>query len=146
MSRAVDGTMHKECCSLRVQARREVICKPRKHPNLQVRRDIAWKYRQTNVTANFEQRCLSRDQAAAYCGCDSLSTFADWIRKGIIPGPIPGTRRWDRRANGDRRGCCGDVFEATQQARLVVLDLDDQVIAGLAGDFEGFFGSAWRRA
>ena len=48
--------------------------------------------------------------------------------------------------DGDRRCCCGDVFEATQQARLVVLDLDDQVIAGVAGDLEGFFGSAWRRA
>jgi hypothetical protein len=48
--------------------------------------------------------------------------------------------------DGDRCGRCGDVFEATQQARLVVLDLDDQVIAGVAGDFEGFFGSAWRRA
>jgi hypothetical protein len=48
--------------------------------------------------------------------------------------------------DGERRGCCGDVFEATQQARLVVLDLDDQVIAGVAGDLEGFFGSAWRRA
>src|SRR5271166_7004864 len=48
--------------------------------------------------------------------------------------------------DGDRRCCCGDVFEATQQARLVVLDLHDQVIAGVAGDLEGFFGSAWRRA
>jgi len=48
--------------------------------------------------------------------------------------------------DGDRRGCRGDVFEATQQARLVVLDLDDQGIAGVAGDLEGFFGSAWRRA
>ena len=48
--------------------------------------------------------------------------------------------------DGDRRCCCGDVFEATQQARLVVLDLDDQVIVGVAGDLEGFFGSAWRRA
>jgi hypothetical protein len=45
-----------------------------------------------------------------------------------------------------QRGRCGDVFEATQQARLVVLDLDDQVIAGVAGDLEGFFDSAWRRA
>jgi len=39
--------------------------------------------------------------------------------------------------DGDRCGRCGDVFEATQQARLVVLDLDDQVIASVAGDFEG---------
>jgi hypothetical protein len=29
------------------------------------------------------------------------------------------------------------VFEAAQQARLIVLDLHDQVIAGLAGDLEG---------
>jgi hypothetical protein len=48
--------------------------------------------------------------------------------------------------DGDWRGRCGDVFEAAQQARLIVLDLDDQVIAGVAGDLEGFFGSAWRRA
>ena len=48
--------------------------------------------------------------------------------------------------DGDWRGCCGDVFEATQQARLIILDLHDQVIAGVAGDLEGFFGSAWRRA
>jgi hypothetical protein len=47
---------------------------------------------------------------------------------------------------GERRGCCGDVFEATQQARLVVLDLDDQVIAAVAGDLKRFFDSAWRRA
>jgi hypothetical protein len=44
--------------------------------------------------------------------------------------------------DGDWRGRCGDVFEAAQQARLIVLDLHDQVIAGLAGDLEGFFGSA----
>jgi hypothetical protein len=45
-----------------------------------------------------DARCLNRHQAAAYCGCDSLSTFADWVRRGIVPGPIPGTHRWDRRA------------------------------------------------
>jgi hypothetical protein len=45
-----------------------------------------------------DPRCLNRHQAAAYCGCDSLSTFADWVRRGIVPGPIAGTHRWDRRA------------------------------------------------
>jgi hypothetical protein len=50
------------------------------------------------VSKRVEPRCLDRQQAAAYCGCDSLSTFADWVRRGIIPGPIPGTHRWDRRA------------------------------------------------
>jgi hypothetical protein len=32
-------------------------------------------------------RGLSRPAAAAYCGCESLSTFDDWIKRGIIPGP-----------------------------------------------------------
>jgi hypothetical protein len=49
-------------------------------------------------------------------------------------------------ADSDRPGRCGNIFEAAQQVRLVVLDLDDQVIASRAGDLEGFFDSAWRRA
>ena len=44
-----------------------------------------------------EPRGLSREQAAAYCGC-SLSAFDDWQRRGIVPGPIRGTKRWDRMA------------------------------------------------
>jgi hypothetical protein len=43
-------------------------------------------------------RGLSRKDAAAYAGCDSLSAFNNWIRRGILPGPIPGTHRWDRKA------------------------------------------------
>jgi hypothetical protein len=43
-------------------------------------------------------RGLSKADAAAYCGCESLSTFDSWIAKGIVPGPIPGTHRWDRKA------------------------------------------------
>ena len=42
-------------------------------------------------------RILSRAQAAAYCSC-SVPSFNDWIRRGIVPGPIPGTNRWDRKA------------------------------------------------
>jgi hypothetical protein len=45
-----------------------------------------------------EPRGLSKMEAAAYCGCESLSAFDDWVRRGIVPGPIPGTHRWDRRA------------------------------------------------
>jgi len=43
-------------------------------------------------------RGLSKEQAAAYAGCETLSAFNDWIRRGIIPRPIPGTHKWDRRA------------------------------------------------
>jgi hypothetical protein len=40
---------------------------------------------------------FTRGQAAAYLSL-SVAAFDDWIRRGIIPGPIAGTRRWDRLA------------------------------------------------
>ena len=42
-------------------------------------------------------RLLSLGEAARYCGL-SVSGFRNWIAKGRLPGPLPGTRRWDRRA------------------------------------------------
>lgn len=45
-----------------------------------------------------EPRGMSREQAAAYAGCESLSAFNNWVRRGIMPKPIPGTRKWDRKA------------------------------------------------
>lgn len=43
-------------------------------------------------------RGLSKVEAAAYCGCRTEGAFDDWVQKGIVPGPIPGTTRWDRKA------------------------------------------------
>lgn len=43
-------------------------------------------------------RGLTKHDAAAYCGCCTEGAFYDWIQKGIVPGPIPGTQRWDRKA------------------------------------------------
>jgi hypothetical protein len=45
----------------------------------------------------------------------------------------------------DRRCRRHHAFEAAQQALLVALDLNDQVVASLAGDLKSFFDSAWRR-
>jgi hypothetical protein len=42
-------------------------------------------------------RLLTREQAAAYCGV-GLTTFTAWVRRGIIPGPLPATHRWDKKA------------------------------------------------
>lgn len=42
-------------------------------------------------------RMLSREQAAEYCGCESLSAFDEWRHRGIIPGPMSGTTKWDRK-------------------------------------------------
>jgi hypothetical protein len=49
------------------------------------------------VTSTLEPRAVSRDDAAAYCGL-SPEGFDEWVRRGIVPGPIPGTHRWDRKA------------------------------------------------
>jgi hypothetical protein len=51
-----------------------------------------WKHRM------IEPRGMSKEQAAAYAGCQSLSAFNEWVRRGIMPRPIPGTRKWDRKA------------------------------------------------
>lgn len=45
-----------------------------------------------------EPRCLCREDAASYAGCRTLAAFHDRIRRGILPGPIPGTHTWDRKA------------------------------------------------
>ncbi len=47
--------------------------------------------------AEMTPRLLKAGQAAAYCSL-SRSAFADWIRSGLLPGPIPETHRWDRKA------------------------------------------------
>jgi predicted DNA-binding transcriptional regulator AlpA len=40
---------------------------------------------------------LTRPEGAKMCGI-SVKTFDTWVRKGILPGPIAGTRRWSRGA------------------------------------------------
>jgi hypothetical protein len=40
-------------------------------------------------------RLLTRSQAASYLAL-TVNAFDDWVRRGLIPGALPGTRRWDR--------------------------------------------------
>jgi predicted DNA-binding transcriptional regulator AlpA len=40
-------------------------------------------------------RLLNRAQAAAYCGLRP-SGFDGWVKRGLLPRPLDGTRRWDR--------------------------------------------------
>ena len=41
---------------------------------------------------------MTKQETAEYCGCRTLAAFDDWRRRGIIPGPIPGTNVYDRKA------------------------------------------------
>lgn len=43
-------------------------------------------------------RVLTKAQAAEYCGCATTRAFDDWVARGIIPGAIHGTYRWDKKA------------------------------------------------
>ena len=45
-----------------------------------------------------QPRGMTKKTAAAYCGCGTWAAFDNWVRRGILPGPIPGTHRWDRKA------------------------------------------------
>lgn len=45
----------------------------------------------------FKPRGFSSTEAAAYLGI-SAATFRSLVKKGIIPQPIPGLRRWDKKS------------------------------------------------
>lgn len=42
-------------------------------------------------------RLMSGPDAAAYLGL-TPAAFSKWVAEGRIPKPLPGTRRWDRKA------------------------------------------------
>jgi hypothetical protein len=44
-----------------------------------------------------EPRLMTGAEAAAYLGLTPAS-FSKWVAKGRAPSPLPGTRRWDRKA------------------------------------------------
>lgn len=43
------------------------------------------------------KRLMTGAQAAEYCEL-APATFSNWVAAGRLPPPLPGTRRWDRRA------------------------------------------------
>lgn len=44
-----------------------------------------------------QKRGITREEAADFCGI-APSTFDAWVRAGKMPGPVPGTKRWDLKA------------------------------------------------
>lgn len=59
----------------------------------------SWTFKQTDVTdeqANDNRPLVLTRREAAQMRRISLQTFDLWVRKGILPGPIWGTRRWSR--------------------------------------------------
>ena len=46
------------------------------------------------IIGPLQPRGLAREAAAAYCGLN-LEGFNEWVKRGIAPGPIPGTPLWE---------------------------------------------------
>lgn len=49
------------------------------------------------LAATLIPRLLTRQQAAERCGLTE-SGFSTWVVRKLVPGPLPGTRRWDAKA------------------------------------------------
>ena len=66
-------------------------------PGLWWSRKAYYMARQTASPTTLAPRLIRREAAAAYCGL-SVQGFGRWVRLGRLPGPIPGTARWDLKA------------------------------------------------
>jgi len=44
-------------------------------------------------------RLLGSEEIRQYLGGISAATYAAWLNKGIVPGPVPGTNRYDVKAH-----------------------------------------------
>jgi hypothetical protein len=71
---------------------------------------VAGVLRQSRAADDNWPTVLTRPEAAEMCRI-SVQTFDTWVRKGILPGPIPGTRRWSRIAI--ERALAGDIVAST---------------------------------
>lgn len=70
-------------------------------------------------------RLLTLDQAATYCAL-TPEAFRAWVKQRIVPGPLPGTRRYDRHALDralDKRSGLGQ--ETTKDAAFARWLTDD---------------------
>ena len=74
-------------------------------------------------------RVLTKAQAAAYCGI-KVDTMSDWIARGLIPGPLPGTARWDR-ADIDRHLDMASGINQQSETELARADILRRVTNGL---------------
>jgi hypothetical protein len=72
----------------------------------------------THQTSNgLTQRLLSRAQAASYLNL-STSAFSGWVRRGIVPAAIPGTKRWDKKAIDAALDRSSDLHATTDMSPL----------------------------
>lgn len=64
------------------------------------------------------QRLLTKDGICQYLGCIKHSTYDLWHAKGIVPGPVPGTSRYDVRAHDAALDRIGGLENAQAKPKL----------------------------
>lgn len=46
---------------------------------------------------SFVPRLVNKEDICAYLGGISGATYDKWLMRGLVPGPVPGTNRYDLR-------------------------------------------------
>ena len=52
-----------------------------------------------------QARLQTKDGICAYLGHISHATYNNWHNRGLVPGPVKGTSRYDRRAHDHALDC-----------------------------------------
>ena len=60
-------------------------------------------------------RLQTKEGICAYLGGISAATYDGWQAKGIVPGPVPGTTRYDVKAHDLALDRAGGLLAATQR-------------------------------
>ena len=69
-----------------------------------------------------QARLQSKEGICAYLGRISAATYDAWQAKGIVPGPVPGTTRYDVRQHDHVLDLRAGIGSAQTAARLSPLE------------------------
>ena len=77
-----------------------------------------------SVTTGFvpTARLQTKEGICAYLGDISAATYDNWQAKGIVPGPVPGTSRYDVRAHDRAIDHVGGLAQAAKPSRSALED------------------------
>lgn len=67
-------------------------------------------------------RLQSKDGICRYLGGISSATYDAWHAKGIVPGPVPGTTRYDLRQHDHVLDQCAGLSQTAAAAQLSPLE------------------------
>lgn len=67
-------------------------------------------------------RLQTKEGICAYLGDISHATYDNWQAKGIVPGPVPGTSRYDVRAHDRAIDQAGGLAAAERKSRSALDD------------------------